>query len=119
MIYAVSGKKVGKRGAKSIISASVFNVDDYCVILDAKTRKPLLKYEIDTRRAVVVKQGILRSRPKFEDWACELELEIDEDMIPVSLVLENLNEAGMLAGIGDYRINKGGPFGRYKVELVS
>lgn len=118
LLYAVSGKKVGKRSARQIIAASVFNSTDKSILVNPETGKPLREYTIDTRRAVVQRQGIMRSRPCFEKWATEVEFEIDTDLLAPKVVEENLAEAGILSGCGDYRPSRQGPFGRYKASMI-
>ena len=77
------------------------------------------EYSIDTRRAVVQKQGILRSRPKLNPWTLKFDLlvideDIPRDMIPaLRLVVE---DSGRRVGLGDFRIEKTGPFGKFAVE---
>lgn len=118
LLNGLKNKKVGKASAISVFQAAVFNVDEFCLLIDGEGN-PLLKYGIDTRRAVVQRQGILRSRPRFEKgWGCILELEIDVDMVSPEQVVEHLNVAGLVVGVGDFRIEKRGPFGRFHVELM-
>lgn len=119
LLYAVAGKKVGKRSARQIVAASVFNSTDKSILIDPDTNKPLKDYTIDTRRAVVQRQGIMRSRACFEKWATEVEFEIDTDLLSEKVVAENLNEAGILSGCGDYRPSRQGPFGRYQAQLLN
>lgn len=114
---AASGRKIGKRTAISVCSASIFTVEAECILLNPKTGKPLKEYTIDTRRAVIQGQGIPRSRPRFDQWMVQLPLEIDEDWIKVEIVEELLNIAGKLSGVGDYRPNKKGSFGRFTAKL--
>lgn len=118
LLYAVSGKKVGKRSARQIIAAAVFNSTDKSILLDPETKKPLKEYTIDTRRAVVQKAGIMRSRPCFEKWATDVEFDIDTDLLSPKVVEENLQEAGILSGCGDYRPQRQGMFGRYQASLI-
>lgn len=77
-----------------------------------------LKYEIDTRRAVVVRQGILRSRARIDKgWRLSFDMLVDDDF-PVKeldVLKKILEEAGRRVGIGDYRPAKKGWFGKFKV----
>jgi hypothetical protein len=117
---AASGKKAGKRTLRAIIQSSVFlAVDDSLTpILVASTGKPMTEYQIDIRTVVVNKARITRARPKYVDWGCFIEFKIDLDQITVEVVLNNLQEAGVTTGVGDFRIAKGGWFGRFTAELV-
>lgn len=112
-----SGRRIGKRSAISVCSGAIFSVEPRCILVDPETQKPLKKYEIDTRRVVVMGQGILRSRPMFPKWGTRLPFEIDTDFLTKEIVLELLNIAGKICGVGDYRPQKKGSFGRFKAEL--
>jgi hypothetical protein len=57
----------------------------------------------------------MRSRPCFKDWALEFQLDIEEEEIDPSVIKEVLDYAGKRVGIGDFRPEKGGSFGRFHV----
>jgi len=117
LLEGLKGKKVGRTAAGTHFSASVFTVDELCVLVDPESGDPLTEYAIDTRRAVVQRNGILRSRPRFERWSCSLVLEIDTDRIAPEQVATELNEAGQIVGVGDYRLGRKGIFGKFRAEL--
>ena len=71
--------------------------------------------EIDSRPVVIQRARIMRHRARLEKWKVSLVLEIDETIIPVDNVHEILSDAGKRAGMGDFRPQKGGPFGRFSV----
>jgi hypothetical protein len=107
-----------KMSARSIFATTQVS-PEMCVLLDPKTGKPLKDYEIDTRRAVVQRNGILRSRPRFPVWRIDFEIVFDdagltpeavEQLIPV------LEDAGRRIGIGDYRPARTGWFGTFEVK---
>ncbi len=115
MVNAVKGKKFGKMFATSAIQGSVFIVEPYALLLDEKW-KPIQEYTIDRRPCVVGKARILRCRPCWPKWCVRVPLEIDTAILSVHQVREALALAGRIKGIGDYRPEKGGGFGRFKVE---
>jgi len=117
-LNGLKNKKVGRSSAISVFQAAVFNIDELCVLIDPETDQPLEEYRIDTRRAVVQRQGVMRSRPRFEKWGCYLFLQIDEDIVSPEMVEENLNISGQIVGVGDFRIEKRGIFGKYRAELI-
>lgn len=114
-----SGRKIGKATANSRASAGIAINEKYesCALYHPKTKKPIKTYEIDTRPAVVQKARIMRSRPRIDEWACDLTWDIDTDYITVEQVLELLNISGRIAGVGDYRPQKKGWFGKYEATL--
>lgn len=111
--------KFGKATAASILSAAVFLVEEFVPILDPKTMKPIKSYEIDVRRAVVQRQGVMRARPKFNSWALRVPLEVNDSLADnlVDASLQILNSAGDIVGIGDFRVHKNGLFGQFDAEI--
>jgi hypothetical protein len=112
-----TAQRIGKSAAGTIFSAGVMNADEFCRLYHPETSKPIHDYEIDIRRVVVQKNGILRARPKIPEWGCDLPLEIDDNFLSIDDVLELLNRAGKIAGVGDYRPQSKGIFGRFKAEI--
>lgn len=117
MLRAATGRKIGKASAKSVVSASVFPSEQYCVLL-SKTGKPIKNYKVHRCRVVVQRQGVLRARPMIEDWHTDLALDIDTEMMPdAAVITQLLNIAGKMAGVGDWRPGQSGTFGRFTAEL--
>jgi hypothetical protein len=116
LLNGLKGKRIGKLGAATVFKPAVFNVDEQTVVLDAKTMKPKKDYIVDTRRAVVQNNGVMRSRPKFTEWAAIVRLLLDEEVVSPEMVAEHLDIAGKTTGVGDYRIARGGPFGSFYVD---
>jgi hypothetical protein len=57
----------------------------------------------------------MRHRPRLNQWHAEFTLEIDDDMLEPNLIHQLLIEGGSKNGLGDYRPEKGGPFGKFAV----
>lgn len=72
----------------------------------------------DARTVVVANKRIMRYRPRFNDWSTSITLLFDEAIISESDLLLVLRNAGNLIGIGDYRVERGGGFGRFTVEVL-
>ena len=115
-------QKLGKESLRGLLAQVVFVVDEFCPLTHPDTGEPLVDYEVDTRRAVIQGNGIMRSRAKLPEWATEISLEYDPDLIETRHILAAFELAGRRVGILDYRPRcpkgKGGPFGRYQAELV-
>jgi len=114
----LSGKK---RGSLTTTVAHIIVEPEMIPIIDAKG-KPMKSYDIDRRRAVVQRQGIIRSRPKFSNWHLRFDIVYDADIIPMDdnatreMFTGLLNDAGKRVGIGDYRPAKTGWFGMFTCE---
>lgn len=59
----------------------------------------------------------IRYRPMFEDWACKLVIEYDASVTSPDQLANLFNRAGMAPGIGEWRPEKNGDFGRFRVAL--
>lgn len=75
---------------------------------------------VDTRRVVIQRAGITRSRPGFsEGWKCRFSITVLEpEFLPLPKLLEIIETAGKFQGLGDFRPT----FGRYRIsntELLS
>lgn len=114
MVKAVAGKKFGKMFATAAIKGSVFITEPFALLEDEKG-KPATKYTIDRRPVVIGKSRVLRCRPCWSKWQMRVALEIDTAILTAAHVKEALSLAGRIIGIGDYRPEKGGGFGRFKV----
>ena len=65
----------------------------------------------DRRRVTIQRNSIIRVRPRFNDWSCEFELELDEEICDLGDVRQWLETAGNRSGLGDYRPM----YGRFEV----
>lgn len=114
MVKAAAGKKIGKAFATAALKGSVFIAEPHAIITDHKGKKPT--WTVDKKPVVVGKARILRCRPMFSEWHIWLALEIDASLISKDVVRDCLSIAGRVVGVGDYRPEKGGGFGRFRVE---
>lgn len=71
-----------------------------------------------TEDVVRVGQGStdLRYRPYFYDWAATTRWEIDADMLQVPDFLTLIDRAGFGVGICEWRPEKGGEYGRFRID---
>lgn len=118
ILTAARGRRIGKTSAGMVLGGSVLPAEEEAPLTDPVTNEPLKEYEIDIRRVVLNKQGIRRARPIIRKWACGLPLEVDLEMLPnLEILTEVLNIAGKIVGVLDYRIEKGGIYGRFMAAL--
>jgi hypothetical protein len=69
---------------------------------------------VDLRPVVVQRNKVDRCRPIFRDWAIEAEVLLDLSVIELDEFTMAAQNAGAMAGLGDYRRS----YGRYAVEIV-
>lgn len=74
-------------------------------------------WEVDTRPVRIPATGgrILCYRPKFNDWSLCFTMHLDDDVMTCELLREILDAAGKRIGLGDFRPDCKGPFGKFVV----
>ncbi|NLW83933.1 MAG: hypothetical protein GXY41_05960 [Phycisphaerae bacterium] len=74
-------------------------------------------FEVDSRSVVIPSTGgrIMKHRARLDSWKLKFTLEIDETMFGVSFVRQLVDDAGRRIGLGDYRPDRKGPFGKFVV----
>lgn len=72
----------------------------------------------DCRSVVVQRARLMRYRPRFNQWSTVIEIHYAPDVIDKAQLLLAADNAGRLVGVGDFRPEKSGPFGRFEVAEV-
>ena len=112
--------KVGRSSAKTILNHIIVEPFDLLELQTSKS-KAIQEYEQDQRRVVVQRSGIIRTRPVVKDWQLSFSIIADAEIMnatwkePVDALIKIVSDAGKKQGIGDYRPQKGGNFGRFDV----
>jgi len=115
-----AGKPHKQRGSRSslrwIVPAAVI-IPAEAIPLTDSTGKPLTEFEVDSRPVVIpaTKGRVMRHRPKVEEWQATIPLEIDTEILAAPMIHQLLEEGGRRLGIGDYRPEKTGPYGRFAI----
>lgn len=120
---ALAGRGSAARMEKEGKAAGVGIFCDTCYVLEydgPKDPKALWKDErFRFRVGVRVGQAtVMRTRPIFEDWAIEGDLLFNSEFVDKDRVVHWLELAGNAVGLGDWRPSKGGPYGRFEVEIL-
>ena len=67
---------------------------------------------------VVQRNRILRTRARFDDWSCTFHLDTDPELVDRVQLEAWLETGGRRIGLGDWRPEKSGNFGRFEVVSV-
>ena len=68
------------------------------------------------RTVVIQRSRVVKARPVLPSWKLKFELDIDTSSIAdTNIVKENLEDAGFRVGILDFRPQRLGEFGMFKV----
>lgn len=107
----VKGKVGGSTKSMSNIVAAMFNI--------TPTQIPLPIWdEFDKRSAVNrnIKGRVIVIRPKWNTWSATFELWVDEDSVAIEMIEKIVSYSGKYIGIGSYRPQNKGPFGRFVIK---
>ena len=74
-------------------------------------------YEVFRISAVnpMTKGRMMTERPKYNKWSASFEIILNDAGVPVSVINEILEQAGKYVGIGDWRPEKKGMFGKFMI----
>jgi hypothetical protein len=105
-----------RKSMKYVLPAAVIMLDDAMLLHDPENnREPLYDFELDSRPVVIpaTKGRIMRHRPRVLEWMVQFTLEVDTTLVSIDFVHQLLQEGGRRIGIGDFRPERGGSFGRF------
>ena len=71
-----------------------------------------------TTPVAVKNNRINRTRAKFDDWGATFVTDIDDDVVERESLVRWVKEGGRRMGLGDWRPQKSGRFGRYTITDV-
>jgi len=57
-----------------------------------------------------------RTFPVFRKWECEVVMIVTDDILTQAIIEQHARAAGIVAGVGRFRPEKGGPNGRFRVK---
>lgn len=61
---------------------------------------------------------LLRTRARFDRWAATILVDVDPELVDQEQLLVWLDIGGRRLGVGDWRPEKSGQFGRFEVEAI-
>jgi hypothetical protein len=115
----IGGGKLNKLGMA--LKRGTIMFDDYVPLDYGKklTIEQLWEGDYKDVRSVVVSQArVMAYRPKFPQWSLSVNFQYDENVLDENQIMQSLDNAGQFIGIGGFRPEKGGPFGRFTVSKL-
>jgi hypothetical protein len=84
-------------------------------LIEMECSEPIIREDI-----VRVGRGAtdLRYRPEFQTWRVNVIAHYDADNLNAEDIINLVNRAGFGVGVGDWRPEKGGEFGRFKIDTT-
>jgi len=124
--YHKVGKKQVTTGRSSLIPAgmSVVEIESPLIDPDAHPSESTdargwatPEWEVDSRPIVnpATKGRRLCHRPRFDRWRVTFTLDLDAGMFDPKFVRQLVDDAGQRVGLGDFRPDRKGLFGKFKV----
>jgi hypothetical protein len=109
--------KGSRKSAKFVVPAAVLVLDDAVVLRNGDGKTPIKDFEVDSRPVVIpaTKGRVMRHRPRHDCWGATFNVRVNETILPVDFVHTLLEEGGQQIGIGDFRPERGGPFGTFLI----
>lgn len=109
-------QKNSQRKSYKSIAGGIFRPETENITLLDEKNKPIKKWEVDMRKGTNhLKGAVAICRPRFEKWKCKFVAQINTDLISEDIALKILEDAGVRAGIGSFRVAKGGWFGQFVI----
>ncbi|MDL2268242.1 hypothetical protein LJC46_09735 [Desulfovibrio sp. OttesenSCG-928-G15] len=86
-------------------------------ILDIVSPLNTKEFEVDSRSVVIPATGgrIMCHRPRLDAWKTSFTLEVDDTMFTAEFVRLLVEDAGRKVGLGDFRPDRKGPFGKFVI----
>lgn len=123
LLSGAKGKRFGKVSAPSLVAATVFSAEPrQPVLCDPKTWQPLKSHDKLVTSCVLkaTKGRVIKSRALFPVWGTRITFDVMVDRCdPKNIVELFLNEGGITAGVGAWRIEKKGEYGRFSAKMIS
>lgn len=108
-------KNTSRRSLKTVAAGVFRPVTGTAPLLD-ENDKPITAFEVDIRKATNHQKGAVAvCRPRFDRWKTKLQVMIDDSIVAPNVCLDILSDAGKRAGIGSFRVQRGGYFGSFVV----
>lgn len=106
--FKITGK--GKSNYSKLIGATV-DIFPGIILLNPNKWKPFRISAVNP----MTKGRMMVTRPQFEKWGCEFEIILNDDGIEGSVIKEIADHAGKYVGIGDWRPQKKGMYGKFHI----
>lgn len=107
--------KGSRKSLRYIVPSAVRMTSDTVTILNGAG--PAKDFEVDARPVTIpaTKGRVMRYRPRWDQWGAKFDLLLNEELLSAEMAHQLLTEAGQSIGIGDFRPEKRGPFGTFRV----
>lgn len=110
--------QVGMKCSFFLNGAESYSMGNGCELSVIDTKTPPRCQEDMVKIGGMTKVADLRYRPVFDDWRIHLKVTlIDTGAFTMESIINAIEMGGAMNGIGEWRMEKNGEFGRYHVEI--
>lgn len=113
----LDGKRQISTAAKTVLpSMLVLASGGDLPLLVPGTDKPA-PWEVDVQQGRNPNGGeaVCIIRPRFDAWQVQFEIDVDQSVMPLNMAIDLVTKAGKVMGLGDFRPQRRGTFGRFAV----
>lgn len=112
-----AGQQVRLDGRRQISTAKSTVLPGFLTLLDARMPLTPGDWEVDLRGGVNPNGGeaVCIVRPRFDRWGFETNVLVEDTEIDESKIRELFDKAGSSMGLGDFRPQRKGIFGKFRV----
>lgn len=100
---------------KAVVRQAIFIEGDYFVIKTPKN-KPIRREDTVRVGPFGNRTADLRYRPQYDNWSATLTIHFRRDMASPDQIIALLQNAGFSVGLGEWRPQRDGQFGRFTVK---
>jgi hypothetical protein len=106
-----------RKSVKYIVPAAVLVTDEMCGLYLRDRKTAIKDFEVDSRPVTIpaTKGRVMRHRARLNEWAAPVNCRLVETIMSADMLRTLFIDGGQQIGIGDYRPEKGGPFGTFDV----
>lgn len=119
----IDGGKFTKSGKSKLTTIKSSIIPSFCSIetleclLTDHNDNCLKDFEVDSRSVVIPSTGgrIMAHRPRFDQWQIKFVMLLDTNECDEKMMRVIVDDAGSKIGLGDFRPDRKGPFGKFNV----
>lgn len=114
IICAGKYHKIGKNKVttmkSSLIPAGITMLTMVCLFNTSE-------FEVDSRSVVIPSTGgrIMKHRARLDKWTTEFDIDVDKNLFSEKIARQLIDDTGSKVGLGDFRPDRKGSFGKFKV----
>jgi hypothetical protein len=113
----LDGKRQISTADKTILPGMLTILSHECPLVNEHDKPAKWEVDIQQGRNPNGGEAVCIVRPRFDDWHLEVEIEVDQAQMPLTMARDLVDIAGSRCGLGDFRPQRKGTYGRYKVAI--